>query len=310
MSKIFILGGVSIDLMGVSCDPLVMKDSNPGSVSLSFGGVGRNIAENCAHLGADVELISVFGDDHLGHLCYKDCVESKIKVDHSIFSDHASSMYLAILDPKGDLSLGLSDNSILSTLNYDAIRNALSTISSQDILVLETNLEKELIDTVLTHKPCMIACDPISTHKAEKLINHLDKIDIFKPNNLEAEVYFGSPLQSDKDFLEALRFFRNKGVHEIIISAAENGIYVSKDEDYFRLLTPSISVVNATGAGDAFMGAYLVMRQRFDFQKALELACCASLLTLESPMTVNKDLNLETIVKKHTQCVFVRKELC
>jgi len=162
----------------------------------------------------------------------------------------------------------------------------------------------------LTHKPCMIACDPISTHKAEKLIDHLDKIDIFKPNDLEAEVYFGSPLKTDEDFLEALRFFRNKGIKEIIISAADQGIYVSKGDATFHLLTPSISVTNATGAGDAFMGAYLVMRQRFDFQKALELACCASLLTLESPRTVVKDLSIESITEKHKRCVFVRKELC
>ncbi len=310
MSKIVVLGGVSVDLVGVSYDPLRMQDSNPGSVSLSFGGVGRNIAENCAHYGAEVQLISVFGDDHLGHLCYKDCVESGIKVDHSIFKDQTSSMYLAILDPSGDLALGVSDNSILSCLNYDSIKSALSMISTQDILVLETNLEKELIDMVLTHKSCMIACDPISTHKAEKLIDHLGQIDIFKPNDLEAAVYFGSVLTSDEDFLEALRFFRNKGIQEIIISAAEKGIYVSKGESYFHLLTPSVKLVNATGAGDAFMGAYLVMRQRYDFQRALELACCASLLTLESQRTVLKDLSLESIITKHERSIFVRKDLC
>lgn len=40
-----------------------MRDSNPGVVRMSLGGVGRNIAHNMALLGMDVRMVTVFGDD-------------------------------------------------------------------------------------------------------------------------------------------------------------------------------------------------------------------------------------------------------
>ena len=39
-----VVGGVNVDIGGRSFAPLVAQDSNPGTVRLSLGGVGRNIA--------------------------------------------------------------------------------------------------------------------------------------------------------------------------------------------------------------------------------------------------------------------------
>ena len=43
-----VVGGVNVDIGGRSFAPLVASDSNPGTVSVSLGGVGRNIAHNLA----------------------------------------------------------------------------------------------------------------------------------------------------------------------------------------------------------------------------------------------------------------------
>ena len=44
--SVVIIGGVNIDIGGISKAPLVPYDSNPGKVMISLGGVGRNIAHN------------------------------------------------------------------------------------------------------------------------------------------------------------------------------------------------------------------------------------------------------------------------
>ena len=49
-----VVGGVNVDIGGRSFAPLVEADSNPGAVTVSLGGVGRNIAHNLALLGTDV----------------------------------------------------------------------------------------------------------------------------------------------------------------------------------------------------------------------------------------------------------------
>ena len=49
-----VVGGVNVDIGGRSHAKLVAADSNPGKVSVSLGGVGRNIAHNMALMGVDV----------------------------------------------------------------------------------------------------------------------------------------------------------------------------------------------------------------------------------------------------------------
>ena len=50
------VGAANLDLNGASCAPIHLRDSNPGHISLSAGGVTRNVCENLARLGADVKL--------------------------------------------------------------------------------------------------------------------------------------------------------------------------------------------------------------------------------------------------------------
>ena len=66
MADITIVGGINIDIEGSPFKPLVPEDSNPGKIRMSFGGVGRNIAENVVRSGGSTAMISVVGEDHMG----------------------------------------------------------------------------------------------------------------------------------------------------------------------------------------------------------------------------------------------------
>ena len=61
------VGGANIDLCGRSYAPIEPRDSNPGEIEISAGGVTRNICDNLARLGADVKLVSAVGDDLFAH---------------------------------------------------------------------------------------------------------------------------------------------------------------------------------------------------------------------------------------------------
>ena len=68
MKEICVIGGANIDICGISDKPLVDYDSNPGIISLSFGGVGRNIAEICTLLKGNVRFVTCFADDDFGRM--------------------------------------------------------------------------------------------------------------------------------------------------------------------------------------------------------------------------------------------------
>ena len=81
MNKVYIIGGANIDIIGSSLKPLLVHDSNPGKISLSFGGVGRNISENLALLKEDIYFCSIFSNDSFGKMMIED-LEKKIGRAH------------------------------------------------------------------------------------------------------------------------------------------------------------------------------------------------------------------------------------
>ena len=70
MSKIYVIGGANIDLFAKSEKEILKSDKNPATISLSFGGVGRNIAENIVHLNEEVYFISLFANDFFGKMVF------------------------------------------------------------------------------------------------------------------------------------------------------------------------------------------------------------------------------------------------
>ena len=90
-----VVGGVNVDIGGHSYAKLVAADSNPGRVSISLGGVGRNIAHNMALMGLDVKLLTAMGDDIYGSRIAASCTELGIDASHALrVPDCATSTYL------------------------------------------------------------------------------------------------------------------------------------------------------------------------------------------------------------------------
>ena len=57
------IGAANVDVHGMSRAAIVMRDSNPGHLRTSAGGVTRNVMENLARLGVDARMVSAQGDD-------------------------------------------------------------------------------------------------------------------------------------------------------------------------------------------------------------------------------------------------------
>ena len=104
-----VVGGVNVDIGGRPEAALVARDSNPGAVSSSLGGVGRNIAHNMALLGLDVRLVTAFGDDLNAQKLAASCGELGIDISQSpVIPGGRTSTYLFINDERGDMALAVS----------------------------------------------------------------------------------------------------------------------------------------------------------------------------------------------------------
>lgn len=303
MSKLFAMGGATVDLVGRPYKTLIYQDSNPGSVKLSFGGVARNIAENAVRCGSNVSLMALFGDDAFGQLCYHYCQNLGIDLSYSkILKNHSSATYLALLQDSGEMNLAIADMEILKKVTASDFDNGISTMKSDDYCAIDTNLSVEVLESLCAKIPAMIAMDPISTQKAIKAKTILKYLSVFKPNIMEAELVCGFEINDDASINKALDFFTDNGVKEIFITGGEKGVYTSNGKVKYHIYHQSVETVNTTGGGDAFLGVYLSYRLKgYEWLEACEWGLCASYLTVQTNETVVRDLSeirLSNVKKK------------
>lgn len=293
---IYVIGGANIDIFAKSRRELILRDSNPADFTVSFGGVGHNIAVNLAKLGNRVEFISIFSRDHFGEMMISDCRKQGLQLNYCRRSDLPSSMYLAIMDEDNDMYLGLSDMQIIESLRKEDLNKLEAVLNDDDYLVIDTNLDQDTMLYIADNFKGIKAADAISANKVFKLNGLIDKIDIIKLNHLEAETLVGFPLSSKADVISSLRKLAQKGAREILLTD-KKGAYLLKDDQIFRFEHNSTekNLRNATGAGDAMLAAYLNMHQKgAEVDKMLSYALTAAILTVRSRNTV-ADIDHQTI---------------
>ena len=184
-----VVGGMNMDIGGRPYKTLVGKDSNPGAVRMSPGGVGRNIAHNMSLMGLDVRLVTAFGDDVYAQKLAAVCGELGIDISQSpVIPGGHTSTYLFINDEAGDMQLAVADMDIYENLTPGVLASRRQLLDGSQVVVLDTNLPAESIAWVAENCKAPIFADPVSTAKAEKLQPVLGRLHTLKPNRLEAEL--------------------------------------------------------------------------------------------------------------------------
>ena len=128
------IGGANMDIHGRSDRQLIMRDSNPGSLHTSLGGVCRNICENLARLGENVRLITVVGDDVQGRGIVEGCEKAGIDMSAArVLRGERSSSYISIMDGDGDMLLAMSDMHIIKQLNAKLVDESRDLLCGADL---------------------------------------------------------------------------------------------------------------------------------------------------------------------------------
>lgn len=284
-----VVGGVNVDIGGRSFAPLVAADSNPGQVSITLGGVGRNIAHNLALLGTDVHLLSAYGDDVNGERVAASCSELGIDLSHALrIAGGTTSTYLYLTDERGEMALALSDMEICKKITPAYLATQLPLLQNAQVVVADTNLSQESLAFLAENCSVPIFVDPVSTVKAKKIAPILGKIHTLKPNRLEVELLSGVPIGSNADLDKAADALMAQGLHRLFISLGADGVYAAMGDE--RLILPNIPgrMVNTTGCGDAFMSALVwAYLEGMDLHTTALAGLAAGSIAMESHLTIN-----------------------
>ncbi len=297
------IGAANVDIHGKSKKSIILRDSNPGNMNSSAGGVTRNVSENLARLSAPVKLITALGDDIYAEQIRSECTAAGIDFSHSmVVEKHSSSTYLSILDEKGDMFVAMSDMSVLQQMSMEFLRTKSGIISGSKFITCDAGLPEEVLEGILDvyggQTPVFI--DPVSCTYAEKLKPLIGKVDTLKPNRMETEVISGIEIRNDADLERAADVLLEKGLKHIYISLGSEGcFYMNRDGIKIkRALKPLEQMENATGGGDAFMAAVLYARLLdFDINDTMDFALAAGVAAVSYKSTINPNICVSLIEK-------------
>ncbi len=298
MAVVTVVGGANIDHQGIPDEPLRLNDSNPGSISTSAGGVGRNIAESIARLGPAVQFLTVVGDDDWGRFLLNGLRRLKVNTSHSLITRTCpTSTYLCLLEEDGTLHVAVSDMKALEELRPLELAERSEAIRSADLCVVDTNLREEsLLAVIDLCDRIPVILDTVSVAKAVRARRCIGRFYAVKPNESELEVLTGIKIKGLDDLDRAVGVLHELGTREVFVSRGERGLYYSDGTRRGIVELPPGRPVNVSGAGDVVTGALAVsLLAGRPIEETAAYAACAGALAARSGQTVGSQLSDERI---------------
>lgn len=295
--NILVIGACNIDIQGTCAYSFVSCDSNIGSVSVGYGGVGRNIADNLNKLIPHIKMITILGNDEHSKSIKKDLEDKGIDISDSLICEGKMSTYLSILDENREMIAAISDMEILKHLNLDFLKTKISVIEKADIVVLDANLSIETLTYLSKIKKDnqVFVFDTVSTKKAKNVLPILDSIDILKTNTLEIKAITDI---EDKEL--SSEFLINNGVKMLFLTMGANGVKYYSKENSGYLQNPSVEVVDVTGAGDIFTSALVYAYSKgYDIKEMTKIAQCASIIKIGQNGTVPNNFSEKILLDEY-----------
>jgi ribokinase len=258
MSQIVVVGACMIDLISyVPRFPQMGETLHGTEFRMGYGGKGANQAIMAAKLGSKVVMVSKVGDESFGAGTLENFKKNGVSTSFVYKSkEEFSGVAPIFVTPKGENSIVIvsGSNNKLTAMEIEKASNEIKQ-SSYLICQLEIEVELSLIALRLAKKlgvSTILNPAPARSSLPEEIYK---LTDIFCPNESEAELLTGKKINSMTDIEEMAKQFVTAGAKSVIITLGENGCYVLSNSIGKHVPANKVSVVDSTGAGDAFVGA-------------------------------------------------------
>ena len=240
------------------------------------GGKGSNQAIAAARLNGEVNFITKLGKDSHSEMALSIYKEAGVNVG-SVIQDPKLSTGVAgiMIDENGNNAINIFAGAAANLKNEDIDKN-LQLLKKSKVFL--TQMETPDITTIYALKKasengCLTILNPAPARQINK--DDFKLLDFFTPNETEVEFYLNKTIDTERGIKNAAADFLDMGVKNIIITLGEKGSYfANKNEEYFiDALKLKNEVVDTTGAGDAFNGAFAVaLANDFKYKEALIFA--------------------------------------
>lgn len=306
---VVVLGGAVADVSVLGADASVFgRPSTPvEAVRLSPGGDAMNEACVLARLGSRVRLLTLLGEDPVGSLLRGHC--QRLGIDLSctaVRADIATSVNIVLVDTLGERRFLTVPGSSLRRLAPEHLRAGVEALTGAEIVSFASLFvspclgipEMEELFSAVKAKGCTLCADMTRRKNGEtreNLRSVLRWVDVLFANQEEAALLTGTA-----DPERSARRLRESGAGTVIVKLGARGGYCAAPEGtFFFPACPAQRLVDTTGAGDTFAGAFLhALSRGGELRQCLRYAAAAASLCVEQVGCGSEALTPEAVTER------------
>lgn len=258
--KVVVVGSYNTDLLvrtpriPVRGETILGNDYRTGP-----GGKGANQAVAAARLNAEVAMVVKLGADDLGDRAEQNLHDEGVTTAFvRRTGDTHTGVAFIIVDAEGEnvIVVAAGANEALSPADVDVAREAI--VGADAMLVqLEVPLETVRHALQMAHEAGVLTIlnpAPGQTLDAELL----GSVDVLTPNETELQLITGRAVTGISEADVAARSLLDVGVGTVVVTLGANGVLIVSRSGAQHVPGRRVTVVDTTGAGDAFNGALAV----------------------------------------------------
>jgi len=258
VTRIFVVGALVYDIIFDVPDWVAPnKAVHASQVTLSPGGKALNQATAARRLGAEeVRLIGCVGDDVFGSEMLAALRQEGVNVDRvrRLKTSRTSVAGIVVKDSQPGF-IGAPDAS--RQVSRDHIDEALEDLRSDDILLLDFEIPQPEVQYALelgraARATTVLNPAPFFTRDAF-VIDYLHLVDVIIPNEAESQTILDNATDDVDELARGLLRF---GIGTVVLTLGAAGSILYQDDCKTEQSAFSLDVIDATGASDAFVGAY------------------------------------------------------
>lgn len=252
MGHISVIGSCNMDLM-IEADrrPQAGETVMGKRLIVSPGGKGANQAVAAARLGEKVYMIGCVGNDAYGSMMLDTLKENGVNTDYVSVLDNEATGTAHIILAEGDNSIivlkGANDK-----VDKNVVDSAFDIIKTSSLVMLQHEIPMDTIGYIIDR--CYEEGIPVMLNPAPYMDipeEWIEKVTYLTPNEHEAALMFEG---MDRD--EILKAHAGK----VIMTVGKEGVVYGDGDDVVHVSGFTVSVVDTTGAGDTFNGAFAAAR--------------------------------------------------
>lgn len=255
-AKVVVVGSINMDLVARSQRiPHAGETVIGGDFRTVPGGKGANQAVAARRMGAQVRMLGRVGMDPFGSQLLDNL--SKAGVDATGVGrdpQAASGIALIMVDDAGQNSILVAPgaNMLLSPAAIDAAE-AVTATAQVMLLQLEIPLETVVRAAQIGHAHGVkVVLNPAPAQPLPPELTRL--VDVLVPNEFEAALLTGLPVDSDEQIRAAASALRATGAANVIITLGGRGALLATAQGFQHFPAFPVKPVDTTAAGDAFVG--------------------------------------------------------